>query len=106
MPDQERKKGGGGREVEGGVIAAVTFANCAQARGKNLSGGGWCPWALFSSAGIYSPLIRRSSIVFPTSIIIFHDARLENSQIYERTSGQINMPRGCERAFGIRGIRE
>lgn len=48
---------------------------------------------------------RRSSIAL-TSIIIFHSVRLENSQIYERTSGQINTPCECEGGFGIRGIRE
>lgn len=95
------------RQEETGVIekgvrlvlssAAVTFANCARARGKNLSGEARRPRVLFFSAGIYLRLYGGPpySSIFPTSIIIFHDARLENSQIYERTSGQINMPCGC-----------
>lgn len=90
-----------------GVITVVTFANrTGKGKGWKSPREGIDVRELFSSAGIYLRLYATRSFIALTSIIIFHSVRLENSQIYERTSGQINTPCGCKGGFGIRGIRE
>jgi len=87
------------------VFVMVTFANRTGKRLKSLRRRLMSANSFLLLGFSFVYMKRRSSIAL-TSIIIFHSVRLENSQIYERTSGQINTPCECEGGFGIRGIRE